>query len=169
VGKCKVEAHRQYRVTLPGGGPANEPALLAARPNPDPAPVRDPPDALAERDANGVAWWLLDRLILEGSDWDARARVIGPLLRLAATIPPAGASRAEALAETALRGVLMHGIPPRNTEEWALAERLFDDAALAEFRRWKALGEADGDDGPEPLPFGYLGADDADVAIGIDQ
>ena len=30
----------------------------------------------------------------------------------------------------------MHGVPPRTPEEWGHAAELFDDEALAEFRRW---------------------------------
>jgi hypothetical protein len=45
----------------------------------------------------------------------------------------------EALAEVELRGRLMHGQPPRDPEEWALAARRFDETAIREFRRWEEL------------------------------
>jgi hypothetical protein len=45
----------------------------------------------------------------------------------------------EVLAEIELRGCLMHGLPPRNQEEWDLAREKFDDEAIAEFERWQRL------------------------------
>ncbi len=43
------------------------------------------------------------------------------------------------LREVELRGVLMNGIPPRNEAEWELAASIFDDDAIAEFKRWEML------------------------------
>lgn len=49
------------------------------------------------------------------------------------------------LAEVELRGVVMNGFPPRNEEEWLLARRVFDDAAIEEFTRWERCGSGWGD------------------------
>jgi len=46
----------------------------------------------------------------------------------------------EVLAEVELRGVVMNGFPPRNDEEWALAEKVFDADAIREFHRWEEVG-----------------------------
>ena len=42
-----------------------------------------------------------------------------------------------ALREIALRGRIMNGEPPRDDEEWALAEQVFNEPALMEFHRWE--------------------------------
>ena len=44
------------------------------------------------------------------------------------------------LAEIELRGVVMNGLPPRNDEEWALAQKVFDADAIREFHRWEEVG-----------------------------
>ena len=44
------------------------------------------------------------------------------------------------LREIELRGVVMNGFPPRDEEEWALAEKVFDAEAITEFHRWEETG-----------------------------
>lgn len=44
------------------------------------------------------------------------------------------------LREVELRGRLMQGLTPRDAEEWALCESIFDDTAIAEFHRWDEVG-----------------------------
>lgn len=55
-------------------------------------------------------------------------------------LPIAEEDEDDILAEIELRGVVMNGFPPRNEEEWALAEKVFDAEAIAEFHRWEATG-----------------------------
>jgi hypothetical protein len=90
-------------------------------------------------------------------------------MRVLAALGPGGADTEEALREVQLRGRLMHGRPPKDAAEWALAERLFTDDALAEFRRWERLwSEADADDGVEPLFLWDRGPDERDEPLVID-
>jgi hypothetical protein len=111
------------------------------------------PDAVAGRDLGRLGWWVLERLA-DGSMEPRRAGVFASMMRVVAAMGPDGATREEQLRETALRGVLMHGIPPRDAEEWALAERIFTADAIEEFHRWTPLGVADPDDDYEG-PWGY--------------
>ncbi len=104
-----------------------------------PAP-REP--AIAGRDLHSVAWRLLEDL-LEDERVDAarRASAGATLIRVVEALGEAPVSRERAAAEIALRGMVMHGMPPRNAEEWALAEELFTPDAIAMFRTWKPGGD----------------------------
>ena len=93
------------------------------------------PPLATEHDVRALAWWLVEQTV-KGTIEMNRASVLGTLLRTLAALGPAPADEDEALAEVELRGVLMNGMPPRDDEEWTLAARIFDDDALAEFRRW---------------------------------
>jgi hypothetical protein len=53
-------------------------------------------------------------------------------------LPVPALDEQEAWKEVELRGLIMHGQPPRNPEEWARAELVFDDEALAMFHDWEA-------------------------------
>jgi len=95
-------------------------------------------DAIAGRDLHAVAWALLEEL-LEDERVDAarRASAGATLIRVVEGLGEPPVSRERAAAEIALRGMIMHGLPPRNAEEWALAEELFTPEAIAMFRTWK--------------------------------
>jgi hypothetical protein len=98
--------------------------------------------AIAGRDLHAVAWRLLEDL-LEDDRVDAarRASAGATLIRVVEALGEPPVSREQAAAEIALRGMVMHGMPPRNAEEWALAEELFTPDAIAMFRTWKPGGE----------------------------
>ena len=53
-------------------------------------------------------------------------------------LPVSEISDEDAWKEVELRGRIMHGQAPRDAEEWARAERVFDDEALAMFHQWEA-------------------------------
>lgn len=99
-------------------------------------------DAITARDLHAVAWRLLEDL-LEDDRVDAarRASAGATLIRVVEALGEPPVSREQAAAETALRGMVMHGMPPRNAEEWALAEELFTPDAIAMFRTWKPGGD----------------------------
>jgi hypothetical protein len=99
-------------------------------------------NAIAGRDLHAVAWMLLEDL-LEDDQVDAarRASAGATLIRVVEALGEPPVSREQAAAEIALRGMVMHGMPPRNAEEWALAEELFTPDAVAMFRTWKPGGE----------------------------
>lgn len=99
-------------------------------------------NAIAGRDLHAVAWRLLEDL-LEDDRVDAarRASAGATLIRVVEALGEAPVSRERAAAEIALRGMVMHGMPPRNAEEWALAEELFTPDAITMFRTWKPGGE----------------------------
>jgi hypothetical protein len=99
-------------------------------------------DAIAKRDLHAVAWRLLEDL-LEDDRVDAarRASAGATLIRVVEALGEPPVSRERAAAEIALRGMVMHGMPPRNAEEWALAEELFTPDAVAMFRTWEPGGD----------------------------
>ena len=90
-------------------------------------------------DLRALGWSLLDRLA-NGELDPRRAGVMASLMRVVAALGPEPEDEQELLREAQLRGLVMHGIPPRTPEEWQLAERVFDDEALREFHRWESLG-----------------------------
>lgn len=99
-------------------------------------------DAIARRDLHAVAWRLLEDLLEDdGVDAARRASAGATLIRVVEALGEPPVSRERALAEIALRGMVMHGMPPRNAEEWALAEELFTPDAIAMFRTWEPGGE----------------------------
>lgn len=120
------------------------------------------PDAIRARDPLALQWWVIQQVI-EGTIQPNQASAIATVVRTLANLPPAAADEAEALAAIALRGQLMHGIPPRSAAQWELAARLFDDDALAEFRRWSLL-EDDGADVREEFGVRDLIAHEREVA-----
>lgn len=95
--------------------------------------------------------------------------VLGALLRTLGALAGEDEGEEQALADAALRGKVMHGRPPGSEEEWTRAAELFDDAALAEFRRWAASGEGDGGDVRQPFRVGDGGADHADAPRRIED
>lgn len=82
-----------------------------------------------------TGWWLIDQLI-DGRLTAAEVSSAGGILRIIAGYD--GPEDAATLAEVELRGRLMHGLPPRDEAEWEFAASLFNDDAMAEFRRWEA-------------------------------
>lgn len=97
----------------------------------------EPPAALVERDLRGVAWWVMEHVI-RGSLEPRQASVVNALLRVIVSLGPDEMDEEDALKETALRGLIMNGQPPRTLEEWERAARTFDEDTVAEFRRWDA-------------------------------
>jgi hypothetical protein len=57
-------------------------------------------------------------------------------LRSFQTVEPDPWDREEALRGVELSGRLMHGMPPRDPEQWALAREMYDDDGMREFIRW---------------------------------
>lgn len=91
------------------------------------------------RDLRGLAWWAVEAL-LSGAVGGRDIATLCTLIRVLHSLGPEPEDEDEILAEVELRGVVMNGFPPRNAEEWALAERVFDADAIAEFHRWEAEG-----------------------------
>jgi hypothetical protein len=94
------------------------------------APV---PPALAARDLHEAAWWLLEAT-LSGRLNPREASVAASLLRVIAGLGPPPANSAETDREVAVRALLMHGLLPRDANEWELARALFGDELLAMVR-----------------------------------
>jgi hypothetical protein len=135
--ECRVPWHRQ-RPAVPGTGPA-------------PSPATPQPAGVEEHDLRALAWWVIAETLGNRID-PPKASVVNAIMRTLSSLGPEPAGEERALEDVVLRGLLMHGIPPRDEEEWVRAAELFDDEALAEFRRWAVLlGEADSDDRLEPL------------------
>lgn len=102
-------------------------------------PARALPEAVAARSVRQLAWWTIGALI-EGTLEARDVTALCTLIRTLHTLGPEPEDQQAILAEVELRGVVMNGFPPRNDEEWALAERVFDADAIAEFHRWEAVG-----------------------------
>ena len=128
--------HGSGRGSGRGERTVDEPQLLGPAPE---QPVRALPEAVAARDVRQLAWWTIGALI-DGSLEARDVAALCTLIRTLHTLGPEPEEEEAILAEIELRGVVMNGFPPRNDEEWALAERVFDADALAEFHRWEATG-----------------------------
>lgn len=118
----------------------DEQRARASGPAPDTEARRQPGrrEAIAGRDLHAVAWALLEDLLADDTlDAGRRASAGATLIRVVEGLGEPPVSRERAAAEIALRGMIMHGLPPRNAEEWALAEELFTPDAIAMFRTWK--------------------------------
>jgi hypothetical protein len=126
------------------------------------------PAAVGEHNVREFAWWMIARLL--SAELDAqRAGVLATLLRVIAALGPEPASRQKAFAEAALRGRMMHGMPPRNAAEWELAESIFSQEVLDEFAHYaELLREANGRDVGKPFGFGERAAGKSDVALVVD-
>ncbi len=118
IDRCPHEAHTASRGA--GGGP------------PPPPP---PSEAVRERDLHTLVWWLIEET-LAGRITPPEASAVNRMMHTLLELGPTPEADEQALQEVALRGLLMHGVPPRTAEEWKRASEIFDEAALAEFRRW---------------------------------
>ena len=123
AGQCPHDAHARAR----GGGPVRE------RP-------ASPVGAIRERDLRTLGWWLIEET-LAGRVTPPEASAVNRMMHTLLQLGPTPEADELALQEVALRGLLMHGVPPRTEEEWRRAAEIFDDDALAEFRRWASLEE----------------------------
>ncbi len=122
--RCPHSAHARHR-ERGGGTPA----------------VPSPVDALRARDLRALSWWLIEE-ILGGRIAPPEASAVNRMMHTLLQLGPSPEADERALQEVALRGLLMHGLPPRTEAEWHRAAELFDDEALAEFQRWES---ADGE------------------------
>ncbi|MBA4180311.1 MAG: hypothetical protein C0506_06960 [Anaerolinea sp.] len=100
----------------------------------------EPPAPVVNRDLRALAWWAAGAL-LTGAVPGREISALCTLIRVLHALGPEPDDEQEVLAELELRGVVMNGFPPRNEEEWALAERVFDADAIEEFRRWEREGK----------------------------
>ena len=98
---------------------------------------RSPAGAIRERDLRGLGWWLIEET-LAGRVTPPEASAVNRMMHTLLQLGPTPEADERALQEVALRGLLMHGVPPRGEDEWRRAAEIFDDEALAEFRRWAA-------------------------------
>ncbi len=98
---------------------------------------RSPAGAIRERDLRGLGWWLIEET-LAGRVTPPEASAVNRMMHTLLQLGPTPEAEERALQEVALRGLLMHGVPPRSEDEWRRAAEIFDDEALAEFRRWAA-------------------------------
>ncbi len=98
---------------------------------------RSPAGAIRERDLRGLGWWLIEET-LAGRVTPPEASAVNRMMHTLLQLGPTPEADERALQEVALRGLLMHGVPPRSEDEWSRAAEIFDDEALAEFRRWAA-------------------------------
>ena len=126
------------------------------------------PQAAIEHDLREVAWWMVQQILK--ADLDAqRAGALVSLMRLISSLGPEPMALEEALAEVELRGLIMHGIPPRNAEEWERASRIFSADSLAEFKRRHSPRYGDGSYVSEPLDGGERGTGDGHMALVVEE
>ena len=132
AGRCPHEGHARVR---------------DERPSKDAAP--SPAGAIREHDLRALGWWLIEQ-VLAGRVTPPEASAVNRMMHTLLQLGPTPEADERALQEVALRGLLMHGVPPRTDDEWSRAAEVFDDEALEEFRRW-ARAEP-GDAGREGSP-----------------
>lgn len=96
---------------------------------------RSPVGAIRARDLRALGWWLIEET-LAGRVTPPEASAVNRMMHTLLQLGPAPEAEDRALQEVALRGLLMHGVPPRTEDEWRRAAEIFDEDALAEFRRW---------------------------------
>lgn len=144
------------------------PAAVPDVPKAVPGALAAVPDAIASHDLRALSWWII-RAVVEGT-LDARpAAVAVSASRILLSLGPEGATQEEALREAALRGMVMNGVPPRDADEWALAEAIFEPEALEMIRRWKPLAERHHGDVDKPRILGNLARNKAKVARLVDD
>ena len=135
--RCPHESHARVRDERPAPKAASSPA-----------------GAIRERDLRALGWWLIEE-ILSGRVTPPAASAVNRMMHTLLQLGPTPEADDLALQEVALRGLLMHGVPPRTEAEWRRAAEVFDDEALAEFRRW-ARAEPEGPDGRDDGAAGDL-------------
>ncbi len=113
------------------------------------SPSSAPSPHLSDIDSRRLARQALQQAFL-GSASPLQAARLAYAIRALASLGPEPQDLIDAARETALRGRIMHGMPPRDPEQWALAATLYDDQALEEFRRWQAEWDNPPDDVPPP-------------------
>ncbi len=123
--RCPHEGHARARETPSRQSPSREASA---------APLRT-------RDLRALGWWLIEEA-LAGRITPPEVSAVNRMMHTILQLGPAPESDERALQEVALRGLLMHGVPPRTRDEWRRAAEIFDDEALAEFRRWPPLASA---------------------------
>ena len=116
---CPHEAHARHRE-----------GRVRRDPTPAPAPPAAPLRAVRERDLRALGWWLIEQT-LAGRVSPPEASAVNRMMHTLLQLGPDSEAGERALREVALRGLLMHGVPPRTPEEWDHAAELFDDEALA--------------------------------------
>lgn len=92
-------------------------------------------EVFANRDVRSVGWYWLEALSLKFDAKNASSAV--SWARLIHALGDAPADAAEAAAEAALFGAIMHGIPPRDAAQWQIVERVFDPQTVQDLRRWR--------------------------------
>ena len=149
LSRCDIPGHDRWREAKAAAKTA-----APAEPVESSLPSRPPlPEAVSRHDIPGVAWWALSGLV-SGALASSDVAVLASLLRVLLAAGSTGLDDEAALQEVELRGLLMHGIPPRNDAEWEVLESTFSPEAVAEVRRWRRLLEADGLDSVNPGFFG---------------
>ena len=119
--RCPHDSHARAREQRPQGARGE--------------PAASPAGAIRERDLRSLGWWLIEET-LAGRVTPPEASAVNRMMHTLLQLGPAPEADERALQEVALRGLLMHGVPPRTPEEWRRAAEIFDEEALAEFRRW---------------------------------
>jgi hypothetical protein len=121
-----------------------------ARIEPDPAVE----EIIGSRDLRTAAWHFLGQL-LRGQPAAGSPAAAASLIRVLQVLGPSDAQDEETLFEGAVIGSVYQGIPPSTDEGWAVVEKHFPPAVLAEVKNWEPLdgryaGFGQRRPGPEP-------------------
>ena len=98
----------------------------------------DEREAFVSKDLRAVGWLVLERLFTTEFE-PGRASAAATVIRALTALGDSPADEDEQLGTIELHGMLMNGFQPRDDDEWALAERVFGQERMAEFRRWQGL------------------------------
>ncbi len=94
--------------------------------------------AYESRDLRTVAWRFLSE-IRHAPEFLKLSAPAASMMRVIFALGDEPEDRAAAIAETAVIGSILHGIAPRDEDQWAIAERIYDDATLDDLRHWTPL------------------------------
>lgn len=104
--------------------------------------------AFEARDLRSVAWIWLQQLTSELSSRNGATAASWARLILNLGEEPAGED--DVREEAAVVGSILHGIPPRDDRQWALAEEIFDPQTMRDIRSWgRALQSVPGTEPPD--------------------
>ena len=95
-------------------------------------------EALASRNLRDFTWYALEG-VLRALGWERGGAVIASLIRALIAQGEDKMDLSEASAIAVVNGLMVHGIPPRNEEEWEVAGRIYEPKIVELLKTWPPL------------------------------